>query len=121
MPITFDQECGPKCQSKHHNQEVNAVITRGTLLDFQAYSQLCHTWVQHTDTAGRSALHLAASCGKQDIAEWLITEKKLNVAIKDKESGWTALHRALFYGQLSVARLLIQACIYLKLFKFFFS
>ncbi|XP_025096853.1 inhibitor of Bruton tyrosine kinase-like isoform X2 [Pomacea canaliculata] len=108
MPITFDQECGPKCQSKHHNQEVNAVITRGTLLDFQAYSQLCHTWVQHTDTAGRSALHLAASCGKQDIAEWLITEKKLNVAIKDKESGWTALHRALFYGQLSVARLLIQ-------------
>ena len=27
---------------------------------------------------------------------------------KDLESGWTALHRALFYGQIAAARILIS-------------
>ncbi|KAL8560153.1 hypothetical protein ACOMHN_021648 [Nucella lapillus] len=108
MPFVLEPECGPKCRSKRHNLEVNAVITKGSLLDLQAYSRLCHTWAQHTDTAGRSALHVAASCGKVDIVEWLLTEKHQDSLQKDKESGWTALHRALFYGQLATARLLIQ-------------
>ena len=111
MPVVLPPECGPKCRSKRHNQEVNAVITKGSLLDLQAYSRLCHTWPQHTDTAGRSALHVAASCGKLDILEWLLTEKQLDPSQKDKESGWTALHRALFYGQLAAARLLIQVSV----------
>jgi hypothetical protein len=108
MPNIFQPECGPKCRSKQHTLEVNSVVTKGTLLDLQAYSALCHTWAQHTDTAGRSTLHVAASCGKMDIVDWLVHEKHQDLSLKDKESGWTALHRALFYGQLSVARLLIQ-------------
>ncbi|KAK7483280.1 hypothetical protein BaRGS_00025447 [Batillaria attramentaria] len=108
MPVLFEPECGPKCRSKQHCLEVNGVVTKGTLLDLQAYSRLCHTWAQHTDTAGRSALHVAASCGKTVTAEWLLAEKHQDASLKDKESGWTALHRALFYGQLATARLLIQ-------------
>ncbi|KAK7108349.1 inhibitor of Bruton tyrosine kinase-like [Littorina saxatilis] len=108
MPVTFQPECGPKCRSKLHNLEVNSVVTKGSLLDLQAYSRLCHTWAQHNDTAGRSALHVAASCGKLDMVEWLVTERHQDPSQKDKESGWTALHRALFYGQLATARLLVQ-------------
>lgn len=108
MPLLFEPECGPKCRSKQHCHEVSAVITKGTLQDFQAFSRLCHTWAQHTDTAGRSALHIAVSCGKMDTAEWLMVEKHQDTFLKDRESGWTALHRALFYGQLSAARLLVQ-------------
>lgn len=110
MPVTFQPECGPKCRSKLHNLEVNSVVTKGSLLDLQAYSRLCHTWAQHNDTAGRSALHVAASCGKLDMVEWLVTERHQDPSQKDKESGWTALHRALFYGQLATARLLVQVC-----------
>jgi len=29
------------------------------------------------------------------------------VSVPDKESGWTALHRAIFYGELGVARTLL--------------
>ncbi|XP_076444948.1 inhibitor of Bruton tyrosine kinase-like [Babylonia areolata] len=108
MPFIFEPECGPKCRSKQHSLEVNSVITKGSLLELQAYTRLCHTWAQHTDVAGRSALHVAASCGKIDIVEWLLTLKHQDPSQKDKESGWTALHRALFYGQLAAARLLVQ-------------
>lgn len=108
MPIIFQPECGPKCRSKQHCLEINSVITKGSLPDLQAYSLLCHTWAQHTDTVGRSALHVAASCGKLDMVEWLVGEKHQDPSSKDKESGWTALHRSLFYGQLSSARLLVQ-------------
>ena len=106
--MTFEAECGPKCRSKQHNLEVNSVVTKGSLVELQAYSRLCHTWAQHTDTAGRSALHVAASCGKTDMVDWLVAEKHQDLSQKDRESGWTALHRALFYGQLAAARLLIQ-------------
>ncbi|WAR08874.1 IBTK-like protein [Mya arenaria] len=51
---------------------------------------------------------MAAACGKVDVVEWLVEEMRGDITQKDAESGWTALHRAVFYGQLSAARLLIQ-------------
>ncbi|XP_056015291.1 inhibitor of Bruton tyrosine kinase-like isoform X2 [Ostrea edulis] len=108
MPITFDLECGPKCRSRNHSYEFVAAITKCNLKEIQAYSRLCYTSGQHNDMFGRSALHMAASCGKVDIVEWLLEEKGGDLTQKDAESGWTALHRAMFYGQLAVARLLTQ-------------
>ena len=40
--------------------------------------------------------------------QWLLEEKKMDPELKDLESGWTALHRALFYGQIATARILID-------------
>ncbi|KAK3580483.1 hypothetical protein CHS0354_001084 [Potamilus streckersoni] len=104
----FYPECGPKCRSRKHAQEFNAAISKCTLREIKAFSRLCYNAAQYSDSCGRSALHLAAACGKTDIAEWLLNEKNGDVTTKDTESGWTALHRALFYGQLAAVRLLVQ-------------
>ncbi|CAL1542688.1 unnamed protein product [Lymnaea stagnalis] len=109
MPlILLEKECGAKCRSRKHVQEIISMIVRGSLREFQAFSNLCYNWNRLTDVFGRSALHVAASCGKTEIVEWLLEEKKVDLTPRDSESGYTALHRALFYGQLSCARLLVQ-------------
>ncbi|KAK3098977.1 hypothetical protein FSP39_024899 [Pinctada imbricata] len=108
MPTVQEYECGPKCRSKRHALELNACITKGSLEEVQAYSRLCHNAGQICDEFGRTALHIASACGKYDIVEWLILDKNNDLSAKDKESGWTALHRAVFYGQLETARFLIQ-------------
>lgn len=108
MPVTFDPECGPKCRSKNHAYELVSAITKGNLAEVQAFAKLCHAAGHHNDMFGRSALHMAASCGKVEIVEWLIEEKGGDLTLKDAESGWTALHRAMFYGQLATVRLLVQ-------------
>ena len=110
MPVTFDPECGPKCRSKNHAYELVAAITKGTLAEVQAFFRLCHAAGHQSDMYGRSALHMAASCGKVDMVEWLMEERGGDLTQKDGESGWTALHRAVFYGQLAVARVLVQVC-----------
>ena len=43
-----------------------------------------------------------------EIVLWLLEEKKMDQEAKDLESGWTALHRALFYGQIATARILMS-------------
>ncbi|XP_048239918.1 inhibitor of Bruton tyrosine kinase-like [Haliotis rufescens] len=108
MSWLFEPECRPKCRSKRHALEFHSSISKGTLKEVKAYSRLCHNVTKVKDTVGRSALHMAAACGKADIVEWLLTDKHGDMTDKDSESGWTALHRALFYGQLPVARQLIQ-------------
>ncbi|XP_067674243.1 inhibitor of Bruton tyrosine kinase-like [Haliotis asinina] len=108
MSWLFEPECRPRCRSKRHALEFHSSISKGTLKEVKAYSRLCHNVTKIKDTMGRSALHMAAACGKADIVEWLLAEKAGDMTDKDSESGWTALHRALFYGQLLVARQLIQ-------------
>ena len=56
----------------------------------------------------RCALHIAVSSGKYDVAEWLIKEHSAEIHMKDFESGWNALHRSLFYGNIDCAILLIK-------------
>ncbi|CAC5394250.1 unnamed protein product [Mytilus coruscus] len=88
--------------------EVNAAVTKGLLEEIQAYCKLCYASTQVTDIFGRTTLHVAASCGKCDVVEWLMTDRNADATLKDVESGWTALHRAAFYGQLAAFRLLVQ-------------
>ena len=104
----FEMECGPKCRSRQHALDINAAVSKGSLAEVQAYCRLCFNGGQMSDKFARTALHVAASCGKTDIVEWLLEEKHADVTQKDGESGWTALHRAVFYGQLATATLLIQ-------------
>jgi len=101
-------DCGQKCRSRRHQLDLNAAITKGNLREVQAYFSLCNSAGQLSDTLGRFPLHVASTCSKLDIVEWLINEKHADLGIKDQESGWTALHRAIFYGQIPIARLLLQ-------------
>lgn len=104
----FEMECGPKCRSRQHALDINAAVSKGNLAEVQSYCSLCYNGGQMSDKFARTALHVAASCGKTDVVEWLLEEKHADVTQKDGESGWTALHRAIFYGQLATATLLIQ-------------
>jgi ankyrin repeat protein len=42
---------------------------------------------------GRTALHLAASWNRANILQLLVDCPHANVNIRDRENGWTALHR----------------------------
>lgn len=94
-------DCTVKCRSLQHADEVVAALTRGTEGQLGAFlSTHCHNAASLRDAFGRTALHMAASLGKKALLEWLLESKNAELMVKDKESGWTALHRSAFYGQI---------------------
>lgn len=109
-------DCSPKCRkAKHSDLNFSAVLNIGQEDAAKVQSilpQLCANFARATDQYGRNALHLAASCGKCDILEWLVKEQGADLNSKDEESGWTSLHRSLFYGYLDCAVKLIQVFIF---------
>ncbi|XP_068698933.1 inhibitor of Bruton tyrosine kinase-like isoform X2 [Montipora foliosa] len=104
--------CSPKCRkSKHKDLNFSSVLSIGEENAAKVKGQLprlCSNFALVKDQCGRTALHLAASCGKCDILEWLVTEHAADLNSKDEESGWTSLHRSVFYGHLDCAVRLIQ-------------
>ncbi|KAI0750595.1 hypothetical protein BC629DRAFT_1684927 [Irpex lacteus] len=67
--------------------------------------------VNARDPSGRTVLHLAASAIDAAAPEYvrkLLAHPHINVNLPDKESHWTALHRALYHGNLSTALVLLQ-------------
>ena len=57
---------------------------------------------------GRTPLHIACSVGKSKVVDWLLQFKGGHVNAKDGESGYSALHRAIFHGQLHIAKALVS-------------
>ncbi|XP_061919582.1 inhibitor of Bruton tyrosine kinase-like [Entelurus aequoreus] len=94
-------DCTPKCRSLQHANEAVAAITGGSEGQLRVFlSSYCHNAAVLRDEFGRTALHLAASLGKKALLEWLLESKNADLTVKDQESGWTALHRSAFYGQI---------------------
>ncbi|XP_011603638.2 inhibitor of Bruton tyrosine kinase isoform X4 [Takifugu rubripes] len=94
-------ECTAKCRSREHAEDVVAAVTRGSEGQLRLFlSSHCHNAATLRDHFGRTALHMAASMGKKALLEWLLEMKNSDLTVKDKESGWTALHRSAFYGQI---------------------
>uniref|UniRef100_A0AAQ6A034 BTB domain-containing protein n=1 Tax=Amphiprion ocellaris TaxID=80972 RepID=A0AAQ6A034_AMPOC len=94
-------DCTPKCRSQQHADQVVAALTGGSEGQLRAFlTSHCHNAATLRDAFGRTALHLAASLGKKALLEWLLESKSADLTLKDKESGWTALHRSAFYGQI---------------------
>jgi len=106
VPRCLDKDCGTKCVSSQHALQLIGAVTKGSPLQCQLFLSRCHNACSVRDVFGRTVLHVAASCGSdKSVIALLSHDADLNV--QDLESGWTSLHRALFYGQLAAARLLI--------------
>uniref|UniRef100_A0A673VXE8 Inhibitor of Bruton tyrosine kinase n=1 Tax=Salmo trutta TaxID=8032 RepID=A0A673VXE8_SALTR len=102
-------DCTPKCRSMRHADEVVAALTQGSEGRLQAFLNThCHNAATLRDAFGRTALHLAASLGKRALLEWLLERKSADLMVKDKESGWTALHRSVFYGHIHCLMSLVK-------------
>lgn len=67
--------------------------------------------INRRDSSSRTVLHLAASDAlNQSSLEWLgllLSIGSCSVNLADLESGWTALHRALYAGNIAGARMLL--------------
>uniref|UniRef100_A0A8D0CM64 Inhibitor of Bruton tyrosine kinase n=1 Tax=Scleropages formosus TaxID=113540 RepID=A0A8D0CM64_SCLFO len=102
-------DCTPKCRSLQHGAEVVAALTAGSEGRLHAFLLAhCYNAATLRDAFGRSALHLAASMGQRALLEWLLESKGADILLKDKESGWTALHRSAFYGHIHCLLALVK-------------
>ncbi|KAK4549348.1 hypothetical protein LTR36_006345 [Oleoguttula mirabilis] len=67
--------------------------------------------VNWRDATGLTLLHHAASSVAEDaisFATALIAHPLIDMYVQDVENGWTALHRALYFGNISIARLMLE-------------
>lgn len=102
-------DCTSKCRSLQHALDVISVVTRGSEGQIKAFlSSYCYNAATIKDAFGRNVLHLASSCGKKGVLDWLAETKGVDLSAKDKESGWTALHRSIFYGYIDCVLSLLK-------------
>ncbi|XP_060608945.2 inhibitor of Bruton tyrosine kinase isoform X1 [Anolis sagrei] len=102
-------DCTLKCRSQQHALDIVSVVTRGSEGQIKAFlTSHCYNAATSKDTFGRNALHLASSCGKKGVLDWLAETNGVDLSAKDKESGWTALHRGIFYGHIDCAWSLLK-------------
>lgn len=109
------KDCTEKCVSFQHGDFLGAVVTLREPSDRDvatALSLLCGNVGSLVDSSGRCLLHLAASVGRKELAQWLVQRCGANLNALDRESGYTPLHRSIFYGQLNVAVTLAQVILY---------
>lgn len=67
--------------------------------------------INSRDAAGMTILHHAASSmadSAVDFAQALLEHPWTDLYIQDTENGWTALHRAFYFGNIAIARLILN-------------
>ena len=129
-----DVNCTERCRSVQHGREICAIATQGS--DVQVLSlwkRTCTKFYKTRDEFGRSAIHIAASVGRPkvcdlpctggtigasgflnvlfcvlQVVEWLVKREGCDHNLKDLVSGYTPLHRSIYFGHLDVARALIR-------------
>lgn len=63
------------------------------------------------DATGQTLLHRAASSTSEDAVDFasaLVAHPLIDLYIQDYENGWTALHRAFYFGNVTIARLILE-------------
>ena len=117
-------DCTQQCKSRIHGDLISCVLTKKDIEEEELCSyinQICYCCESVRDNDGRTALHVAASVGKTKVVKWLLQRKHININAKDYESGYTALHRSLYYGRIDTATTLLQAgIIILYVIKFLY-
>ena len=64
------------------------------------------------DSHGCTALHVLASVpGSGEMMEWMLENSGIEVDKADRESLWTALHRSIYYGNVTAAISLIKVLV----------
>ena len=64
-----------------------------------------------SDSTGLTLLHYIATSTNENASEFaiaLLEQPLLDLYVQDEESGWTALHRALYFGNITIARALMD-------------
>lgn len=109
--VPEDRDCTDACKSTRHGDLICASLTKRSVSDKDLWCflrQTCCCCDTVRDASGRTALHVAASCGRTEIVERLARRRHHNVNVRDLESGYTALHRSVFYGKIDVAVCLMK-------------
>ncbi|EWC46891.1 hypothetical protein DRE_03903 [Drechslerella stenobrocha 248] len=63
---------------------------------------------QLAPAAGVTLLHHAAVANKLEFVEALLNHPQTDIFLQDFESGWTGLHRALYFGNISIAKQILS-------------
>lgn len=90
---------------KISGQAGNSGVGRG------ASSGLGRAEVNNRDHAGLTILHRAVSSSSESAISFamaLLEHPAIDLYIQDTENGWTALHRALYFGNITLARAIIE-------------
>lgn len=110
--IKPDVDCTVWCKSRSHGHVLTSAITKRSVADESLASFIratCANFVKAFDFEGRTPLHMAASRGRIKLMEWLLRHSSVPfVNARDRESGYTPLHRSIFYGQIHAAVILIK-------------
>ncbi|KAF9700034.1 hypothetical protein EKO04_001198 [Ascochyta lentis] len=72
---------------------------------------LSRTDINSRDSAGLTILHHAASSTSEaavELAQILLEHQWTDLYIQDAENGWTPLHRAFYFGNIAIARLILN-------------
>ncbi|KAF9424946.1 hypothetical protein HW555_000247 [Spodoptera exigua] len=105
-------DCTARCRSRSHGQALTSAITKRSISDQALASFIkgtCANFVKAFDFEGRTALHTAASRGRIALMDWLIRHSSIAfINARDRESGYTPLHRSVFYGQIHAAVALMK-------------
>ncbi|XP_067631426.1 inhibitor of Bruton tyrosine kinase [Eurosta solidaginis] len=109
-PNNYEYDCTCKCGYLKHGNRITAALTKRSIEDEQLgafIAKTCANYADIVDDLGRSAVHLAASVNRYSILEWLLNQGAI-INSRDFESGSSALHRAIYYGCIDCAVLLLR-------------
>jgi alpha-tubulin suppressor-like RCC1 family protein len=94
----------------NRNERANTVFEAAKLNDYIFLSRLLSEGndANERNEWGLTCLHICATCGSLECAKVLVAFGA-NLEVRDMESGWTALHRAFFFNQISMALFLMAS------------
>lgn len=96
--------------AKGSSWKTQGPLSRNTTPKSLANATLSRADVNWRESHGVTLLHHIASSTNENASEFAIALLKLpllDLYIQDEESGWTALHRALYFGNITIARALM--------------
>ncbi|KAI8421624.1 hypothetical protein MSG28_009633 [Choristoneura fumiferana] len=112
MSKGMEVDCTRRCKSRLHGQVLTGAITKRSVSDEALASFIkatCANFIHAFDFEGRTALHMSSSRGRGRLVEWLVRHSSgAFVNARDRESGYTPLHRSIFYGQIHTAVALMK-------------
>ncbi|KAF2744150.1 hypothetical protein M011DRAFT_371943, partial [Sporormia fimetaria CBS 119925] len=100
---------GTPMNSSPASYKASSVTTsKGRRIPAPAPIPLTRRDINSRDAVGMTILHHAASSSSENalgFAEALLGHPWIDLYIQDAENGWTSLHRALYFGNIAIARL----------------